>query len=93
MRLRQALLGCPTGLLRKIAVKWGLPVEAATLRSELVERLSSELEQRARSKELVRGLDERELLAVRLVGSSGRARRRRAGVGGSGRARGAVPRL
>src|SRR5215213_6574950 len=39
MTLRQALLGCSTGQLRRIADAWGVPTEAGLLRRELVDLL------------------------------------------------------
>ncbi len=44
MNLRAALLGCSTGQLARIAAAWKLPVEAGTLRRELVEAVAARLE-------------------------------------------------
>src|SRR3954452_12208595 len=48
MRLREALLGCSSSQLARIAAAWRLDVEAGTLRRELVElaaaRIAGEIE-------------------------------------------------
>jgi hypothetical protein len=44
MNLRAALLGCSTGQLARIAAAWRLPVEAGTLRRELVESVAGRIE-------------------------------------------------
>src|SRR6187200_1496413 len=43
MTLRQALLGCSTGQLRRIADAWGLPTEVGLLRRELVDLLAEHI--------------------------------------------------
>src|SRR5438128_503028 len=40
MKLHEALLGCSTGQLRRVAEAWGVPAELGTLRHEFAEALT-----------------------------------------------------
>lgn len=70
MTLEQALLGCPLGLLHKIAAQHGIATDAATLRAELVHHLAARLAQAAGDGELWRTLGLHERVAVGLVASA-----------------------
>src|SRR5215208_2109950 len=58
MRLREALLGCSSSQLARIAAAWRLDVEAGTLRRELVELAAARIAAEVERAETWAGLDE-----------------------------------
>jgi hypothetical protein len=60
MKLRQALQGCSSGQLARIVASWALPVEAGTLRRELVDQIAEWLEREAQVADFWSRLDARE---------------------------------
>jgi hypothetical protein len=73
MKLRQALQGCSSGQLARIVSAWELPVEAGTLRRELVELIAEWLPREAAEPSFWSHLDDAALDVVRgLIRAGGR---------------------
>jgi hypothetical protein len=71
VKLRQALVGCSTGLLRRIAANRGFSADVATLHGELVERLGADLGRAARTGDLWRQLAGDQRATIGLLAASG----------------------